>query len=233
MRLRSSSSPQGQSIVELALVLPLFLMVLIGIISLGIGVFYQQQVTNAAREAARYAAIHSATARCPVVGQWDPQVLRPSTYDRCDRPQESWPDMTAAGRGAIFGLDAADVRFTPCWSGYVKNGNTPPNGIDYMPPGDYVIVPGEAPVAVYDQTWMPCQIGGVDPAVSAESLGCAGGLARSDTASSASEGQGRIVANQVTVYACTVWSPPLAGFLLIPDQVTLRAVVTEPIERQQ
>jgi hypothetical protein len=58
-------------------------------------------------------------------------------------------------------------------------------------------------------------------------------LSRSDTASSASEGQGRIVANQVTVYACTIWNPPMAGFLLIPDQVTLRAVVTEPIERQQ
>ena len=231
MRLQRSSS-RGQSVVELALVLPLFLMVLIGIISLGIGVFYQQQVTNAAREAARYAAIHSATARCPVVGQWDPSP-KPPTYDRCDRPQEGWPDMTAAGRGAIFGLDAADVRLTPCWSGYVKDGNTPPNGIDYMPPGDYVIAPSAPPLPVTDSTYRPCQIGGVDPAVSAESLGCAGGLARSDTASSASEGQGRIVANQITVYACTVWSPPMAGFLLIPGQVTLRAVVTEPIERQQ
>lgn len=214
------------------MVLPLFVMVLVGIITLGIGVFYQQQVTNAAREAARYAAIHSATARCPVVGQWDPSP-KPPTYDRCDRPQEGWPDMTAAGRSAIFGLDASDVRFTPCWSGYVKYGNTPPNGIDYMPPGEYVIVPGEAAVPAWDSTWMPCQIGGVDPAVSPESIGCAGSIARSDTASSASEGQGRIVANQVTVYGCTVWSPPLAGFLLIPDQVTLRAVVTEPIERQQ
>lgn len=231
MRFRRASSTRGQTIVELALVLPLFLMVLVGIFSLGIGVFYQQQVTNAAREAARYAAIHSATARCPVVGQWDP-APKPPTYDRCDRPQEGWPDMTAAGRGAIFGLDAADVRFTPCWSGYVNYGHTPPDGIDYMPPGEYVVVAGEPPV-FSNSTWMPCQIGGVDPTVSAESLGCTAGLARSDTASSASEGQGRIVANQVTVYACTVWSPPLAGFLLIPDRVTLRAVVTEPIERQQ
>jgi hypothetical protein len=233
MRPQRWAPSRGQSVVELALVLPLFLMVLIGIISLGIGVFYQQQVTNAAREAARYASIHSATARCPVVGQHDPNPPIPPTYSRCDRPQDGWPDMTAAGRGAIFGLDAADVRLTPCWSGYVKDGNTPPNGIDYMPPGDYVIVPLTPPVPVTDSTYMPCRIGGVDPAVSADSLGCAGGLSRSDTASSASEGQGRIVANQVTVYACTVWNPPMAGFLLIPDQVTLRAVVTEPIERQQ
>lgn len=226
------SSTRGQSVVELALVLPLFLMVLFGIIVLGIGVFYQQQVANAAREAARYAAIHSATARCPTVGQWDPDP-QPTTYDRCDRPQEEWPNMTAAGRQALFGLNPGAVRFTPCWSGYVKDGTTPPNGIDYMPPGEYVVVPSGAPVPVTDSTYMPCQIGGVDPGLSAGSIGCTGGLARSDTASSASEGQGRIVANQVTVYACTVWSPPLAGFLLIPDQVTLRAVITEPIERQQ
>ncbi len=229
---RSAASTRGQSIVELALVLPLFTMVLCGIIVLGIGIFYQQQVSNAAREAARYAAIHSATARCPVVGQWDPSP-KPPTYDRCDRPQESWPLMTAAGRQAIFGLNPTAVRFTPCWSGYVKNGNTPPNGIDYMPPGEYVVAPSAAPVHVADSTYRPCNIGGVDPGVSASSLGCTSGLSRADTASSASEGQGRIVANQVTVYACTLWSPPLAGFLLIPNVVTLRAVITEPIERQQ
>lgn len=225
-------SVRGQSVVEFALVLPLFLMVLIGIIVLGIGVFYQQQVSNAAREAARYAAIHSATARCPTVGQWDPDP-KPTTYDRCDRPQEGWPNMAAAGHQAIFGLNPAAVIFTPCWSGYVKDGNAPPNGIDYMPPGEYVVAPSTAPVPVTDSTYMPCHIGGVDPGQSASSLGCAGGIARSDTASSASEGRGRIVANQVTVYACTVWRPPLAGFLLVPDNVTLRAVVTEPIERQQ
>ena len=37
----------------------------------------------------------------------------------------------------------------------------------------------------------------------------------------------------MTAYACTVWRPPLAGFLLIPSEVTLRAVITEPIQRQQ
>ena len=229
-RLRANT--RGQSVVELALVLPLFTMVLFGIIVLGIGVFYQQQVSNAAREAARYASVHSATARCPTVGQWDP-APKPSTYDRCDRPQESWPNMTGAGRQAIFGLNPAAVQFTPCWSGYVKNGDIPPNGIDYMPPGEYVVTPSMPPVPVNDSTYQPCQIYGVNPMEAASTIPCTAGLARADTASSASEGQGRIVANQVTVYACTVWSPPLAGFLLLPDQVTLRAVVTEPIERQQ
>jgi hypothetical protein len=217
--------------VELALVLPLFVMLLVGIFTLGIGVFYQQQVANGAREAARYAAIHSATARCPTVSAYDP-ASPPLTYDRCDRPQESWPKMTAAGRQVIFGLNPAAIYFTPCWSGYVLYGNTPPNGIDAPPPGNYVIVEGEAPVNVAS-SWMPCSIDGVDPAVSPDSIGCGPGLSRVDTASNASEGQGAIVANQVTVHACTEWSPPMAGFLLIPEHVVLRAVVTEPIERQQ
>jgi hypothetical protein len=42
-----------------------------------------------------------------------------------------------------------------------------------------------------------------------------------------------IVANKVAAYACFEWNPPLAGFLLIPETVTLRAVVSEPIQRQQ
>ena len=70
-RLSARRSPRGQTLVETALVLPLFLMVVLGVIVLGIGLFYQQQITNAAREAARYAAIHSATADCPT-SSWLP-----------------------------------------------------------------------------------------------------------------------------------------------------------------
>ena len=61
----SSRTRRGQTLVELALVLPLAIAALTGIITFGLGVFYTQQVTNAAREAARFAAIHSATAQCP------------------------------------------------------------------------------------------------------------------------------------------------------------------------
>ena len=44
---------------------------------------------------------------------------------------------------------------------------------------------------------------------------------------------GVIIGNRVTAYACYNWTPPLAGFLLVPQQVTLRGVITEPIQRQQ
>lgn len=222
--------------VELALVLPLFLMVLLGIISLGIGVFYQQEVVNAAREAARYAAVNSATSICPTVSTLDPKgtdpvtgytgatgAYQPLSYDRCDRPDTGWPKMTAAARSLIFGFPASDLRVSACWSGYVAPAaaqyDAPPTGS----------VPGTT------SQWSQCTVAGQDPTTNASLIPCsAGALAtRVDTSSDASERQGVTVGNRVTAIACYVWSPPLAGFLLIPSQVTLRGVITEAIQRQQ
>jgi hypothetical protein len=218
---------RGQTMVELALVAPLFLMVLVGIITFGIGVFYQQQITNAAREAARYASVHSATAQNPTVSNLDP-ALPPSTYvDYYDAPEDSWPHMTAAARELIFGMNQSAVNIAACWSGYVE-GTTP----DAPPPGIYDISGTTFTVA---STFDQCTIDGADPTTDPGAISCNGGLAATtdDKASSISEGQGRIVANTVTAYACYNWSPPFAGFLLIPETVTLRAVITEPIQRQQ
>ena len=234
--LRRRESP-GQALVEFALAAPLFFLVLIGIIVLGIIVYYNQQLTNGAREAARYAAVHSATAQNPTVGSLDPAGPNltwtdpltghtaawgaPQSYLRAD-PPPSWPQMTAYARSKLFGLDASQVIFVPCWSGYRTA-----TQYDSPPPGNY---PVQGNV---NSSWAQCTIGGVDPTQSAGAIGCGAGLSRTDTASSISEGQGRVVANRVTVYACFVWSPPAAGFLLIPETVTFRAVISEPIQRQQ
>jgi hypothetical protein len=40
-------------------------------------------------------------------------------------------------------------------------------------------------------------------------------------------------ASPVTVFTCYVWTPPLSGFLFIPSQITLRAVISESLQRQQ
>lgn len=217
-------APRGQAMVELALVFPLFVMLFAGIIALGIGVFYQQQVTNAAREAARYASIHSATALCPTVSTLEP-AAKPSTYTDCDRPQESWPKMTGAGRELVFGLNANDVNIAACWSGYQM---TVGGAIDAPPPNVYDFGP-------IDSTWAQCTIDNADPTADPGAIACHDALAGTtvDEASSLSESPGRVVANTVTAYACYEWNPPLAGFLLIPETVTLRGVITEPIQRQQ
>lgn len=204
--------------VEMALVMPWFLMVLFGIIVLGLGIFYQQQVTNAAREAARYAAIHTATAQCPTVSRHDP-AAPPQTYYRCDAPEAGWPEMTSAARAYIFGLPPADVAFSACWAGYTDPGrDAPPRNLST----------GAA------NTFSPCRIGGIDPVNDAGTLPCPppATTTADDTASSMSASYGRM-ANEVTVYACYRWSPPLAGFLLIPAEVVLRGVVSEKLEYQQ
>jgi hypothetical protein len=221
--------------VELALVFPLFIMLFFGIVILGIGIFYQQQLTNAAREAARYASIHSATSAQPTVSKRDPSegalaAYKPLSYNEYDRPSEGWPHMSDAARNLIFGLDPSSVNVAACWSGYIDNGT---GAIDAPPDGLQVDISGTT--VTYDTTFTNCTIGGHDPTTDPNLVPCNSTLASTtvDQASDMSEGTGKAVANTVTAYACYNWAPPLAGFLLIPPTVTLRAVITEPIERQQ
>jgi hypothetical protein len=225
-------SRRGQTLVEFALIAPLFFMVLFGIVTIGIGIFYQQQVTNAAREAARFAAIHSATAQCPTASTLDPHggaagAYVQQEYIACDRPSEGWPKMTAHARTLLFGIDADSVQIHACWSGYR---DVATSTYDAPPPGTYLIA--GTPVT-YATAFAQCQIDGHDPTVDLSLIGCSPRMATVDEASNMSEKEGVIVANRVTGYACYEWQPPLAGFLLIPASITLKAAITEPMERQR
>ncbi len=218
---------KGQTMVELALVAPLFFMVLFGIIILGIGVFYQQQIAHAAREAARYAVVNTGSAQCPTVSnlEADP-ATRPTSYWECDPPATRWPEMTAHAREKVFGLSSSAVHVSACWSGHWTK-DTSENWADY----------DALPRDLTTQTPNPfrqCTIGGIDPRLSAESMSCPAPIttAADDMASSFSTSTSG-TSNQVTAYACYEWRPPLAGFLLIPPTVTLRAVVTEALQYQQ
>ena len=53
-----SHKARGQSLVEFALVLPLFLVLVMGIFDLGLAVFSYNSITNAAREGARLAIVN-------------------------------------------------------------------------------------------------------------------------------------------------------------------------------
>jgi len=55
---RRRSGERGQSLLEFAAVIPVFLLVVMGIVDFGVGLKTWIQVTNAAREAARYGAIY-------------------------------------------------------------------------------------------------------------------------------------------------------------------------------
>lgn len=233
---------RGQTMTELALILPLFLMVFFGIIVFGIGLFYQQQVTNAAREAARWAAVHSATSSCPTIGtlhpsSTDPETsyvgaygsFEPNTYepDLSAGCYDDWAPMLSWARSRLFGLPPNAVEFELCWSSYHDASRT---SFDAPPPGTYDIA---GMPLTFATTWAQCTIDGQDPTTNSGAIGCSSGLTTDDTGSSMSEGTGIIIGNRVTAYACYRWTPPMAGFLLIPSEVILQGVITEPIQRQQ
>jgi hypothetical protein len=233
--------------VEFALIFPLATMVIVGIIVLGMGVFFQQQVTNAAREAARFAAVHSATAQCPTTSNRDPLLgQRPNSYYTCDPAASRWPLMTAYARSKVFGVNPDSVQFTACWSGYQEpdvNGQPNDSAYDAIP----VSQTPPYPPNIFVQCTVPSNNGGtirnINPITGVEP---ATGLARNiectspmplttnanDEASDMSASYGG-TANEVTVFACFRWQPPLAGFLLIPSTVTFRAVITETLQYQQ
>lgn len=235
---RRGGPARGQAMVETALVLPLFLMVVLGIIVIGIGLFYQQQVTNAAREAARYAAIHSATADCPTSSWLAPRtevipvlpagsgLQRGGCGDDPTTPTQ-WPKMQAHGRAfAGFGFAPDALHFAACWSGYfdqeVAAGGEAWDG----PPFTNAGLPN---------LWDPCTIAGIDPIANPSALSCPPPrtVPTDDKASNLAVSSGVANANQVTVFACYEWQPPLAGFLLIPESISLRATVSEALQHQR
>jgi len=229
--------------VELALALPLFIVVLFGVILLGIAVFYNQQVENVAREAARYVAIHSATAQCPTEGWKEPQgANRPLTYVACDRAVDGWPFMTAAARGHVFGFDSQSLSISACWSGYQEASGA----YDALPSIDD---DGDPSTPNIENTWVPCTMWAdtdqdgsadmrVDPLVDLDTLGCP-----AFPTDATSDSGSNIPNNQVTIFACFDWHPPLGGLsipipgrtaiTIIPENVPMKAAISEVIQRQQ
>jgi hypothetical protein len=124
-------------------------------------------------------------------------------------------------------MNASKVFINACWSGYLPTGVAPggSTNADYPEVED---IGGVTTQNVFHQ----CTIGGIDPVANPQGLGCALRLttAADDPASNRADAQ---VQNQVTVYACYQWSPPLAGMFLIPSTVTMRAVITEVLQKQQ
>ena len=208
------------------MVFPLFVLVLFSVIVLGLYVFYNQQLENAAREAARYASTHSANALCPTVSRLDPILtMQANGYHRnCDSPEDGWPETTGRARETVWGMNSSQVYLSACWSGFVD------------PAGNHDALPQ------YPNVFTGCTIGGIDPRTDADALACPPPIAAQagvndasgdDKASSTAYANGVHYPTTVTVYACFRWTPPMSGFLFVPAQFTMRAVVTESMERQQ
>jgi TadE-like protein len=216
---------RGQALTEFALVAPFFFALVLALFIFGLWVFYNQQLENAAREAARYAAVHSTGAQCPTVSRLDPGANTANSYFRCDAPEGGWPRMTAAGQSKVWGMPASGVSIAACWSGFVDaSGNA-----NAMPTSPNV--------------WADCTIGGRNPKADPNSISCPAPVTvpgstnlkadGDDKSSSLAFYNGTHFPTTVTVYACYRWTPPLSGLLFVPQTITLRAVITEAMQRQQ
>ena len=109
-------------------------------------------------------------------------------------------------------MDPSQLKVSACWSSYQDGaGNYDKPAVD--PAGNpYQLVRCTYARVQDDPSGLPCP---AVPTTAADDQG--------------SDAPG----NQVTVYACFVWRPPMAGFLLIPNQVVMRSVVTEIVHKQQ
>jgi hypothetical protein len=132
-------------------------------------------------------------------------------------------------------MNPNQVSVVGCWSGYVdplNNYDALPNDTNNTFTDCTVRAPGAGSTVFNpktDEGQLPC------PAITKGSQFIPPKADGDDKASAIAVA----VANNasypttVTVYACFNWTPPLAGFIFIPSQVTLRAVVTEALQRQQ
>ena len=101
--LRASRRSRGQSLVEFAFVFPIIAMLAFGFIDLGRAVFDFNTLTNAAREAARVAAVNQVD---PVSGPWLCAANKPVE----DAANPSWTFRGCAmSSGAVLGVTNADV----------------------------------------------------------------------------------------------------------------------------
>jgi Flp pilus assembly protein TadG len=106
---------RGQALVEFALVLPIFLVLLFGMIDIGRVVWANDDLANAAREGARWASVHGnwQFAECqtgPSAGTSPPSQCTPTTPDYKEATREHVRGFLVAPGGAI-----SDVTIQICY----------------------------------------------------------------------------------------------------------------------
>ena len=120
-----SDRSRGQGLVEFALVLPVFMVILIGMVDLGRAIWANNSVANASREAARFASVHggscedltgsvcSSTNYCPV-GPLAAGAVVPSTSPTCPYPSPSKQSIYDTATGYLVG-GGSSTTVTACY----------------------------------------------------------------------------------------------------------------------
>jgi hypothetical protein len=130
---------RGQGLVEFALVLPVFMVILIGMVDLGRAIWANNAVANAAREAARFASVHggscedlqgsvcSSTNYCPV-GPKGTQTAVPTASTSCPYPSNSKQSIYNVATNYLIGGGTSSTVTACYYSTTACSGNTDQSG---------------------------------------------------------------------------------------------------------
>jgi len=134
-RSRARSRSRGQGLVEFALVLPVFMVILIGMVDLGRAIWANNAVANAAREAARFASVHggscedlqgsvcSSSNYCPV-GPKGPSTAVPSSSTSCPNPSPSKQSIYDVATNYLIGGGTSSTVTACYYATTACSGNT-------------------------------------------------------------------------------------------------------------
>jgi len=114
---RRRDRSRAQAIAEFALVIPLFLVFVMGVFDLGRVVWATSSLTSAAREAARYAIVHggSTSNSCPNGPATGTDVTIPPASASCPYPSPSKQSIIDAATNAAIAA-GQNVSVTVCYS---------------------------------------------------------------------------------------------------------------------
>ena len=127
---------RGAAAVEAAIMLPVFLILVLGMIDLAVGVSRKQMVCQAAREAGRLAMVRGSMAPSQL-GQWGPTTFGPA-------PAESTDPIAKAVAAKLGGLRPSAVTLKLEW---LDGSNTPESRVratvttTYQPVVTYIFGP--------------------------------------------------------------------------------------------
>jgi Flp pilus assembly protein TadG len=106
-------SRRGAALVEAAVVVPVFLTFVLGMIDLANGVFLQHGISYAARQAARQASVHGSLTSASPYSSWNGGAWGPSTYGPVTANTND-PKAQAVANN-LGGLDTSQVYVTYQW----------------------------------------------------------------------------------------------------------------------
>lgn len=114
----------GQGVAEFALVIPIFVVLLFGIVDFGRVIWARSSLENAAREGARYAIVHGGTAiqPCPV---GPTALVPPLPTPSCPHPSPSKESIELAAKSFAI-APGSGLTVTACYhlAGTTCTGNT-------------------------------------------------------------------------------------------------------------